>query len=309
MNKMYQKGATVILIVVLIALAVGGYFIYINYSKDRIKIPTQTSFDIVVKENTADKNKSDVYLKDKKSGQEKLFTTIKDVYRGHYHNAEFKNGNLYIIQRTGGDLGYEDNPDWTDELWKYDSNKKGTKLYSIRGLDFRVSNNDKLIAITGSDEEQKPLLIFTDTGGNELESFDRDTLGADIFTLLIWGKDSFWLGEKALPVPVAFIKIDISPFQASKYAVKDVSLGIEYVLNPDTKKIIYSDYPITFDVDSAKKFEQSGKIVTLSVYDLVSDEKKVIATSKTKKFNPKWVDDVTVEYDNPTGEGRITKKI
>lgn len=34
-----------------------------------------------------------------------------------------------------------------------------------------------------------------------------------------------------------------------------------------------------------------------------------VATSITKKFEPKWLDEKTLEYNNPNDTGRITKQI
>lgn len=308
---MKQKGAAPIFVLVgILVIAVGVY--YFSTQKGQQVFHQQQEkleqFDVLVKENPTDKNKSDVYLKGK-SGKEAFFITLDEVLRNHIHNSEYHNGNLYIIRRTGGEEGYQDIPDWTDELWKYDSNKKGIKLYSIRGLDFRVSNDDKLIAIIGAESNELDILIFIDTNGKHLSEFGGDDLGIHLMQPLVWGKNTFWVVDLPPPYPEALIRIDINPFQASKYEVGSVGIGMEYVVNPDTGKVAYSDYPPLFDEDSAKEYEKSDKKVTLTVYDLVSEKKEEIATSITKHFNPKWINDNTLEYDNPTGEGRITKKI
>ncbi len=307
---MKQKGQALIFVLILAALVVGGIYYFGTQKSQQVsqeQVSLSGDFEVVIKENS-DKTKSDIYLKDS-SGKETFFLTAKDVYKHHIHPAEYKNGNLYIIQRTGGEEGYQDIPDWTDELWKYDSKKQGTKLYSIRGLDFRVSNDNKLIAIIGSGSDNKDMVGFIDTSGKQLAEFGGDDLGISLMKLLVWGENTFWLADLALPYPVAFIKFDTNPFQASKYDVENVGIGMEYVINPDTQRVAYSDYPPLFDVDSQNEYKQSGKKVTLYVYDLETDEKHVIDTSTTKEFNPKWIDDDTIEYDNPKGEGRVTKKI
>lgn len=125
---------------------------------------TFTNYSVVVKENPTDKTKTDIYLKDPKTGQETFYLTLSDIYRNHYHNAEYHNGNLYIIHRTGGDTGYETNLNWTDELWRYNQQKKGQRLYSVRGIDFRVSEDEKLIAIITNEE-----FILLDNNGGKLK--------------------------------------------------------------------------------------------------------------------------------------------
>lgn len=291
-----------IFILFLIALVgLGVYFGSGQYRQKRV-------FEVVIKENSTDKNLSDIYLKNNK-GKETFFMTLSEIYRHHYHPAEYHDGNLYIIRRTGGEEGFEDIPDWTDELWKYSSDKQGTKLSSSRGLDFRVSDDGRLIAVVGSESDDTQNVVIIDNQGGELVKFAASELEADYIDPLVWGKNSFWLVEKALPVPIAFISIDKKSFEASKFSVNVDDMGIEYALNPDTQKLAYSDYPPLFDVDSAEEFRQSSKKVTLFVYDLSTDEKKIIDTSIVKEFNPKWIDDKTLEYDNPVGDGRLRKKI
>lgn len=319
---MIQKGFAVnfVLLGILVMAVVFGGIYFLRTSKStpapQQQMEIAAAYEVVIKENPADQKKSDIYLKDK-NGQETFFITLDDVFRKHIHNSEYHNDNLYIIRRTSDEeelkkVTWTDElePNWTDQLWKYDSNKHETLLYSSRGLDFRVSNDDKLIAVVGSDQNLNPILVFLDTNGEELVQFTTEDLEVEgIIDPLVWGRNSFWLIEKALPVPKSFLKIDVQTFRAAKYIVLDKTIGIEYVLNPETKKLAYSDYPPLFDEDSANEYQASGKKVTLYVYNLETDEKKIIDTSVTKKFNPKWVDESTIEYDNPKGEGRVTKKI
>ena len=137
-----------VLVVLLIAIiGVAGLYVYKNKQITPTENPTITpepttsnqneqtpiNYSVVVKENPADKTKTDIFLKDPKTGQETFYITLSDIYRNHYHNAEYHNGNLYIIHRTGGDTGYQTNPNWTDELWRYNQQKQGQKLYSVRG--------------------------------------------------------------------------------------------------------------------------------------------------------------------------------
>lgn len=308
MGSKRQLGIAPLIVVILIAVIGIVFFLTKQKLSPQGSPKQQNNFEVIVKENPNDETKSDVYLKDT-SGQETFFITLAEVYKNHYHSSEYHNGNLYIIRRTGGEEGYQDIPDWTDNLWKYDSNKQGKKIYGNRGLDFRVSDNGELIAIVGSEADNSQNAVFINNDGKELAKFTAEDLEVDYIDPLVWGDDSFWLAEKALPVPTSFIKIDREDFTVSKFSIEVDDVGPEYTLNPNTQKLAYSDYPPLFDTDSIEEFEKSGKKTTLKVYDLVSDEVEVITTSVTKKFNPEWIDNNTLEYDNPTGEGRITKKI
>ncbi|WP_313756998.1 hypothetical protein [Tissierella sp.] len=81
------------------------------------------------------------------------------------------------------------------------------------------------------------------------------------------------------------------------------------MLNPNTGKIIFSDFPITFDIDNLSEFEMSKEKITLFYYDLVEKKLTSIDSSVAKIFNPEWIDDFTIEYDNPKGQDRIRYKL
>jgi len=63
------------------------------------------------------------------------------------------------------------------------------------------------------------------------------------------------------------------------------------------------------DVDSYNEFLNSKAIVYLYLKNLLTNEKIQISTSITKKFNPKWIDDKTIEYNDTVSEGRIIYKM
>ncbi len=82
-------------------------------------------------------------------------------------------------------------------------------------------------------------------------------------------------------------------------------MGVEY----KWIKSSYSDYPAMFDAQSAEEFEESQQPVTLSVYDFDGQSTQEIATSVAKPFNPIWLDDSSIECNDPGGEGRIVYAI
>jgi len=332
----------IVLVVVVGVVVFAGiyYFFIISKSKTSDKIGQQTSptettittnneateqttpqtvgdYIVVVKENSTDKLKSDIYLKDKKTGQENLFITITDVYRNHYHNSEYHNGNVYIIRRTGGDFGYQNNPNWTDELWKYNQQKQGTNIYSNRGLDFRVSDDEKFISVfdSGSDNTGEVRNItFLKNDGSVIKILTSKDLGLEKYgpyiDPLVWSNNILWI-ESGFTVSIEIVaKIDPNTFQITKFDLANLPIQVgEFSLNPIKQKIAFSDYPALFDTDSADEFKASKKTVSLFVYDLLNQKKQIIVTSVAKAFHPKWIDENTIEYDNPSGDGRLTKVI
>ncbi len=334
-NKINQPNNIKIIISVLIffliaSVGVAGFYIYKNKTveKNEQALPTGNStnapestaskpadqsmnYGVVVKENPTNKTKTDVYLKDPKTGQETFYMTLLDINNTHYHNAEYHNGNLYIIHRIGGDTGYETNSNWTDELWSYNQEKQGTKLFSNRGLDFRVSEDEKSIAIVGSGDNNitGENLTFVQNDGTVLKVFSPNQLGLENFSPIKWANSNFWVSSGSGRGISNIVKIEAINFQTTKFDISSLSITGGFDLNPIKEKIAFSNYPAMFDVESAKEYERSGAKVNLIVYDLKIKAQQIIATSITKQFEPKWLDENTLEYINPNGTGRITKQI
>lgn len=258
----------------------------------------------------------DLFIKDRTSGKEELYKTIHDAYLQHYNSFNIINGNLYIIRRIGSGDNAESN--WTDELWKYTPQKKETEIFSVRGLDFRVAPNEKTIAITGDENNQ---LIFLADKGNELKRYNT----MDFITgqesnddsprigLLKWSDNSenFWGTLYELSWTVTIFNININTWTVNKYDISklSVSMGPEAALNANKGLLLYSDYPVMFDVTSVESFENSKKPVNLYVYDLKNQSQQQISSSIAKRFNPTWVDDNTIEFDAPNSTERQQYKI
>ncbi len=241
---------------------------------------------------------------------------LEDAYTDHYHFKEHHNGNVYLIRRIEPAAGEEWTDDnWTDELWRYDKNNKGEKLYACQGLDFRVSPNEKYIAIIDHDE-----LCIIDAEGHKIKKYtieelsngeykNEDELHVDMQG---WSDDSlnFWGGVNDLWLPLKLFKINAVDWSITEYDVTQLPIGdAEFMLNSNTGKIVFSDFPITFNVDDLSEFEASKEKVTLFYYDLAKKKLMAINSSVAKMFNPKWIDDFTIEYDNPKGQGRIRYKL
>lgn len=249
---------------------------------------------------------ADIYLLNKITGEEEKLLTVNDAYTGHYNFEESHNGNVYLIRRKG-----DTNADnWVDELWKYSLDNKVTKLFSTKGLDFRVSPNEEFIAI----ENRK--IIITDSEGKIIKEFTDKDLNIEITKhafpeLYKWSDDNqlFWGFYMETAWPVMAYSINLESWEIVNYNLMDLSIGDEFNLNPNTGIIAFSDYPVTFDIDDAEEFKESKKEVKLYLYNLNNKELKTIDTSITKEFNPKWIDNTTLEYDDPGGNGRVTYKL
>lgn len=282
-----------------------------NNSSDQVpESITQISddkYEVLLKENPQDSDKTDVYLKNLDSNAEAFFMTITDVYSQHYHSSEHHNGNLYIIRRAGYD-GYPDET-WSDELWRYDSQKNGIKLYSTKGIDFRVNEDESLIAITTN-----KTFILLDNSGKTLKQFQSSEVIANpeaspMFSFLEWGQNSIWLDNTFGPSLTGLVKIDTKTYSVNKYDLTDLPAGPEFTINVYAEILAFSNYPALFDVDSAEDFKNSGEKVNLQIYDLTTNRLQLMATSIAKRFEPKWIDKNTLEYNDPNSESRVQKII
>ena len=268
---------------------------------------SKTSYEVILKKNSDDASKSDVYIKSEANDRAKFFKTISNVYAQHYHPAEYINGHLYIIRRIGYD-GYNDT-DWSDEVWKYTSkDDEGTKLYTDKGIDFRVKDDESLIAVAAENA-----FVILDKDSNILKSFDKSDLTTNTDEVLEmrpldWGVNEVWLGNSGLTL-LELTKINASNFSVKKYDLSDLDIGAEYALSPSAALLAFSDYPLLLDADVAKQFNSSNTDVHLYVYDLQTGKKQLIATAKTKKFEPVWIDDATLEYNDPDTGERIQKTV
>jgi hypothetical protein len=280
-------------------------------------LPTNTSlvtpgsaspnFQVITRPDPVDQSKTDIYLQNSFTNDRTFFITLDSVYSEHYHLGEFHNGNLYIIRR----MGYR-GENWSDELWRYDSQGNGEKLFSEKGLDFRVASNGALIAIAyQSAQDNANKIAFISTTGEVLQELTLDPTGNYLDQPGQWSEDNtqFW-GELELgPTPKLIYQISISSWKIKKYDVSQLTIGDEFELNPNSGKIVYSDYPVFFAVDEKQQFLASGKEVKLFLYDLNTQNNQLIDTSITKAFSPKWLDNFTIEYDDPKGEKRIMETI
>jgi hypothetical protein len=72
---------------------------------------------------------------------------------------------------------------------------------------------------------------------------------------------------------------------------------------------VASDYPFFYVAEDGQEWIQSSPTVTLFLYDCRSKRKSIIATSKSKKFEPTWIDTTHIEFMDPISSIRIIRAI
>lgn len=258
--------------------------------------------NIIIKPNSSDPNKSDIYLKNYSTGAEKFFLTVNDrLYKeGNFYSYfyEYKLGYIYLYKEVQN----------TTELWKYDTSGNGTKLYANFSR-FNVSNNSKFIAITTIkngviiiDNNGKVLKEYT---GGQLVPSNDSNLSVEPFK---WSPDDkLFFGKISLATQThGLFKINIDDWSYKVFDTSKLPIGQIMDINQGGDKLVFDNVPFMFDVDTANAFEKSKKKVSLYIYNLDSNTSNIISTSIAKSFNPTWLNLNTVEYNDPNGSGRLT---
>lgn len=253
----------------------------------------------------------DVFLKDSRTAKKTKFMTLKDIYSGHYHAAEYCNGCVYVIRRLGWRDDRPENPDYKDELWRYDKYKHGRKLWSGQGMDFRVSPDGKVIAVASS-TSSKPYpchLYLLDAKGKMRKDFAPAGVVKGDFDFERWDGGYLWVKDQDESDILGFIRIDTRSLRLVKYPAPSGLADLDYDLNTKSLLLAYSDYPVILESDGGNRYERSKSRVNLYAYNLRAKHKRTIAVCITDLFNPKWVGSNTLEFDNPKGKGRIRRHI
>ncbi|HOC97283.1 MAG TPA: hypothetical protein PKJ54_03305 [Candidatus Pacearchaeota archaeon] len=233
---------------------------------------------------------------------EQFLMDVDNVYKEHYHSSQFLNDTLYVIKRIG--YNGNENGDWTDELWKYDLNGNGTKIYSARGLDFRALDNGK-IAITDG-----PYLRIIDSNGLPLKEFSFEDISIDpeninIYPILpssISSQGEYVILENILPGQIAgLVKINTDTGEITKYDLQNLKIGADFEVSPNLDKIAFSTYKMLFDANSEAEYKNNKEKVDLIIYNLNTKEQKTILsrTSSDGPFTIRWIDENTIEYNVP----------
>mgnify|MGYP001087615537 CR=1 FL=1 len=251
----------------------------------------------------------DVLLENSETGEVKTLIVLSDAVQSHYHNAEYHNGKLFILRKVE-----KEKSDFSDDeigLWIYQEDGNGHQLISTQSLDFRANPSGAVVAVCAGEE-----LIFIDDEGEVLFSFElsdinngnEQMLNASI-GLEGWSADSatFWGNLFLAAYKAAFFRVSVNEGTLKSYDLTGLEpIGWDYGLNKNMGKLVFSDHPVLFDVQSSDNFKESSKEVTLYLLDLKSMDIRQIAKSSAKAFYPAWIDEISFTYEDPDGDGIIT---
>lgn len=252
-----------------------------------------------VEENIAEKNESSE-AKEISSDNELLESvdTIEQVPEGytlrenHYHNIEYYEDKIYALYQW---INPDDDSDWFNALWRYSPYENAKLIAKGKGLDFRVSKNSKYIAA-----EIEGNIEFYNENGQLLNTVSNDEINTEEHTMVQieqWNDegDTLWCSLMITYETVAYVSIDTNTWTLVKYNGFSFH-SAEYILNPNTGWIAYSDYPVMLDTIAVDEYVNSNHMTTLSLYNLMTEEKIDIATFEKNKFKPRWSSDNKLLY-------------
>ena len=125
--------------------------------------------------------------------------------------------------------------------------------------------------------------------------------------LLKWSDDSENLWGVLAKGWIEDIFYQYKAWEVKKYSTGNLPLGLEFELNAN--RGLCSLVIIRYYWCFSESEYNSSKKSKLYIYDLDTQKQQTISTSITKRFNPKWLDDNTIEFDSPNGNGRQIYKI
>ncbi|MBN2795103.1 MAG: hypothetical protein JXR88_06840 [Clostridia bacterium] len=213
------------------------------------------------------------------------------IYKEHYHYLESYADAIYVIIRKG-DPKLDDI--WTDTLWQLGPNKSN-QIFEGKGLDFRVSPDEQYIAVSTDLD-----LSLLDSEGNLLKQFSQSELDSTKnvhLNLLKWNDigDVLWLESQETYITKHYIRIDMNSLHVDVYENQFV-MGDDYDLDPNTGQIVYSDYPVFFDEEALKAYQESQVSTNLYYYDLNLQKKAFVRAATTTRFSPKWISNDQFTY-------------
>ena len=90
-----------------------------------------------------------------------------------------------------------------------------------------------------------------------------------------------------------------------RFAVPE-GLAFDYDINPNTGKLLYSDYPPTYAVGDDQGLIDTKKEIHLYLLDFATNKRTIVKTSIATKFNVKWVTNHLIEVSSDRLNHRVT---
>jgi hypothetical protein len=100
-----------------------------------------------------------------------------------------------------------------------------------------------------------------------------------------------------------FFKYDYKLKKLDKYKAPE-DCQSEFDINPNLDELLYSDYSLIIDTESAEDLIKSKTKIHLYIFDFKTYNKTLIRTIEGKEFRPRWITNEIIEINSNTGENR-----
>lgn len=219
---------------------------------------------------------------------------VPDLYRQHYHFAEWSHGSLFAIRRFGS----TETDAWTDELWEYRDGRDPRRIASGQGLDFRVSPNGERILLVESESGSATTYQahILDRRGKVLATRRATDYGRENFSPLDMGDSIAYLG--------ADIDNDLYRWSLRSDSLVPVARPAEAIddrlVLADRDILIASDYPPMADAEELDAFRKGGTPVVLRAFQLRDGRKLELARATGRSFHPVLGKNDSIEIEAST---------
>jgi len=278
------------------------------------------NYDVYAKVNVdspcnSDKNlihcKSDIYLKDKTTGKETYALTTNDVVNDS-RVPQYRYGYIFLVKRiVNSEYTSED---WTDEVWVYVDNNKGTKIYDSKGVTFNFNANkdgslvvilleDSVILLSKDNDWQPKTYTVSNCTPSEGRGDSDFQLGFERWEQNspaiwgIWSTPGRGIG--------CYWKLNPETLAVAYYPVFDIQQLFAW--NPDRVVALYIDKPQFFTTaDSANQWISTHSTYSLYLYHLQTRNiEKIASFPSSFEFDVMSVDwDSLTQFHYPSPKGK-----
>lgn len=338
---MIKKNLIISALLFSILIITGGYYVFYRNEvlPDHLCLKKNQQADFKIerlgKYPSVEYNMGSAEIIIKDNGNEILKFRIDNIVNpSHYHPLEIHKCNVYVMK--GFNFDYTKSkalPGFSVELWKYQYNGSGERIFELAGEDdrgkaeiyysndFRIPTDEKYLVLEkgylGKDDYAlviKDLNTTQDVFEFSTKSVAQqypDRVGS--FGMLEWTNDSryFWGDIFDGAYDLAYFRIDVQNWKAEIFEAADGSMG-GMPLNINTGYVpIQPGLVWTGDVESTQELKQKemqeGKKSSLYLYSLFTKEKVLIETTDEPQFffKPNWLSDTELQYILPSGETKI----
>ena len=317
-----NKGKFIVIIIIL------GFLSYYFYQQLRNTpghspcLADNEWVDYKIEERMNSSSNATVFIKEKNTNKQIFEFQIENIVPNHYHPYEAYKCGIYLVREFNYD--YQKGKPLSDfrmEVWRYHYDGNGKKL--VEEDDFRIDpsetylvlkqgylgSSDYALVIKDLETKEDVFVLSLKDITNQYPSLIGN------LDLIEWTKDGqyFWGRVFSGAYTFAFFRINTKNWQVEIFKVPEGVLGGSAL---NIEKGYITRHPGQIWIGIQEDYEQikqewrsQGKTSKLYLRNLFTGKETFLAETKEPLwfFNPKWISDIELEYELPTGEKKIYK--